>query len=372
VERQVATATSFRALEAEGSERQEWLSILDSCANREVFAHPDYLNLYRKTGDKPICLVYTCPGGRVIHPVILRDLRATDFWGSAGEEVYDTIAPPYGYGGPFVDGEVAPFVLLEPFFEEYQIWARSHGVISEYNILSPKEDFEIPYPGEVEVKAPTVVRTLGKADEVWSDYKASVRGHVRTAERAGVYVEVDQTGDRVGDFLEIYTETMLRRGATANYFLTMEFLEELNRTLGGYYTYFHALLDGRVVSSELVLLSHDSTFFFRGGTRSDSLRVGPNLLLKHHVILWSIQQGKRTYLLGGGNSADDTLYHYKLSFAPRGARDLKVGKWIIDPNRYWEAVEARRAYERARGAPWAPKAGYFPEYRAMSAKCVES
>lgn len=362
----MGTINSFRVLEAEGSQRREWLQLLDSWPGREVFAHPDYLTLYRKPGDMPICLVFSCPEGRVIHPLILRDLRATDFWGSSGEVLYDTVAPPYGYGGPFVDGGIDPASLLKPFFEEYEQWARSLNVVSEYNTLSPKMEFEVPYPGVVEIRAPTVVRTLGEPDSVWNDYKGSVRTDVRFAERAGIYIEIDQTGERLDDFLDVYTETMQRRGATANYFLTEVFLQEFNRTLQGHYVYFHALREGRVVSSELVLISNDSTFFFRGGTRADALRVRANLLLKHHVILWSIQQGKRAYLLGGGNTADDSLYRYKLSFAPRGARSLKVAKWIFNHSRYDELVVARRAHEEARGNRWIPNPGYFPEYRAPS------
>ena len=77
--------------------------------------------------------------------------------------------------------------------------------------------------------------------------------------------------------------------------------------------------------------------------------------------------GKRFYVLGGGNDGEDSLFRYKLSFAPRGARPLKVGKWVINRNLYEQLIAARRSYEKSKGVDWTPKPGYFPAYRAPSA-----
>ncbi len=358
---------SFRVLEASGPSREEWLALLESWSGKEVFAHPDYLALYQTAGHRPICIVYHCSEGRVIYPLMLRDLRMAAFWGPGGDELYDTIAPPYGYGGPFVEGKGDKSVLVARFFREYRQWALSQNVVSEYITFSPKDECELPYPGTVIVRAPTVVRTLTLSpDEIWRGYKGSVRRCVKAARRAGLVIETDLSGERIEDFLEIYTETMMRRRAAANYYLRPGFLECLNRTLKGYYVYFHALLDGKVVSTELALISADSTFFFRGGTRADASHLRPNHLLKHHIILWSQERGKPYYILGGGNNAGDSLYRYKLSFAPQGVRPLRIGKWILNQNRYEQLVAARRAYEKAQGAQWTPMNNYFPAYRALS------
>jgi len=359
--------TSFQIFEAEGIGQREWLAFLDSWTGWEVFAHPNYLNLYQEAGHRPVCVVYRCSEGCVIYPLILRDLRATAFWGSEGEELYDTVSPPYGYGGPFVEGSRDKSALIARFFQEYEQWALSQKIVSEYMTFSPKEEGPLPYPGEVVVKAPSVVRTLDLSpEEIFRDYKDTLQRHVKGARRAGVRIEVDLTGERTPHFLAIYESTMKRRNADASYSLNVEFLERLNRTLSGYFAYFYALLDGRVISAELVLISADSTFFFRGGTLAEAFPAKPNQLLKHQISLWSQEQGKRFYILGGGNSAEDSLYRYKLSFAPQGARPLKVGKWILDHNRYEQLLTARHAYEKAQDAHWVPKPGYFPAYRAPS------
>jgi hypothetical protein len=356
---------SFDVFRADGHERKEWLELLESWPGREVFAHPDYLSLYAGVGETPICAVYRCSEGQVIYPLVLRDLGATPFWGPDRDKLHDAISPPFGYGGPFVDGPGDRGALIGRFFKEYEHWASSRHLVAEYLTLSPKDGADVAYPGELTIRAPSVVRMLaGSADQIWSDYKGSVRTDVRTAQRAGVTVELDRCGQRLEDFLDIYADMMARRQAPARYAMSRRFVERLNGALPGHYVYCHALLDGRVVSTELALLSADSTFFFRGATRVDASRARPNHLLKHALILWSLDQGKRFYLLGGGVAADDSLYRYKLAFAPGGARPLRVGKWIVNHARYDELVAARGAYERARGFEWAPAPDYFPVYRA--------
>lgn len=359
--------SSFRVLEAEGSLRQEWLALLDSWPDREVFAHPDYLSLHAQAGQKPICLVYESSEGRVLYPLIIRDLRATPFWESSNEALFDAAGPPYGYGGPFVQGTAGgdTRTLLEGFFGRYHEWARSQGVVCEYLTFSPHEQDTPGYPGAMVVRSQCVVRSLDlQPEQMLRDYKETVARQVRSAGRAGVSVEVDLTGDRASEFLSVYAETMRRREADASYALNFEFLDRLNRSLRGQYAYFYALLGGKIVSTELVLLSAGSSFFFRGGTLAEAFPAKPNHLLKHCIILWSREQGKRSYVLGGGNDSDDSLYRYKLSFAPHGARPLRVGKWIFDDDQYQRLLAARLAYECARGMEWRPRAGFFPAYRA--------
>jgi Acetyltransferase (GNAT) domain len=359
------TAT-FHVLESAGSARDQWLALLASWPGREVFAHPGYLGLYAQPGDRPVCAVYRCPEGQVIHPLVLRDLRATPFWGPDREEAYDTVSPPYGYGGPFVDGPGDRSVLMARFFREYERWARSQHVVSEYLTCSPKAEAPDPYPGELTVRAPGVVRVLSSPEEIWRDYEGAIRTKVRAAQRAGVTVEFDPCGARAADFLEVWADTIRRQGVPSRYWVSPAFLEGLHAALPGDYVYGHALLDGRVVASELVLISGDSTFFFRGGACAEGRSARSNHLLRHRIILWSQERGKRFYLMGAGITPGDSLYHYKLQFAPRGARPLHVGKWILDHDRYAQLVTARRAHEQARGKAWEPPPDYFPAYRAPS------
>lgn len=351
----------FAVLEASGRDRDVWLSALESLDRPHVFLSPAYLELFARDGERPRCAIYEEGGDVVLYPFLMRSIGALPF-GGAWSGRFDLVSPPFGWGGMLGRGAGAAPGFCPRFAE----WAREAGVIAEYVTFDPSKEPPAEYPGEVAYKMRSVVRSLTEPPEViWRDYKDTVRRCIKKAERSGVSVEIDTEGTRVDAFLAVYGETMRRRAAGEDYELTRGWLEALHRSLSGGFAYFHALLAGRVVSTELVLLAGSAAVFFRGGTLAEAFAARPNHLLKHRVILWSRERGCARYVLGGGNVDGDDLLRFKLSFAPAGARPLRVGRWVVDRQAYDGLVAARRAYEReVRGRDWSPRPGYFPAYRA--------
>lgn len=345
-------------------DRTEWTEVFQRSTSREVFAHPGYVSLFAGS-DTAFCAVYRSAERELMYPGLLRDLYALSLGTAEAGVEFDIVAPPYGYGGPFaVTGDIVP--SAGEFFEAFREWARSVGVVSEYTAFSPKQAAGV-YPGETHVKAPCVVRSLVESlDEIWMDYRSSLRRGVKAGQRNGVEVTVDLDGSRSSEFLGIYEHTMDRRGAASSYILDQHFLDALSHAIPGHFAFFFAEVAGRPVSTELVLLSGDSSFFFRGGTIESELPTRANLVLKHEIVSWSKSRGLGYYILGSGNSPDDSLTRFKRLFAPKSDHVLRVGNWVIDPPRYGRLVQARHALEARRGGAWQPRAGFFPAYRAPS------
>jgi lipid II:glycine glycyltransferase (peptidoglycan interpeptide bridge formation enzyme) len=187
-------------------------------------------------------------------------------------------------------------------------------------------------------------------EELWMDCEHKVRKNVKKARRAGVTIELDATGERLDDFLRLYERTLERRDAPARYRFPREFFERLPDAR----IYAHALHDGEVVSSELVLLSQLNAYSFLGGTASEAFDLRPNDLLKWELILWAKQAGKRRFVLGGGYGADDGIFRYKRSFAPHGLVPFFTGSRVLQPELYDELTE------RAGGTG---EDAFFPAYR---------
>ena len=82
------------------------------------------------------------------------------------------------------------------------------------------------------------------------------------------------------------------------------------------------LSEGRVVSTELVFVAAEHVYSFLGGTLTEALELRANDLLKHEIIRWARDAGRKTFVLGGGYGAADGIFRYKLSFAPKGARSV--------------------------------------------------
>jgi hypothetical protein len=157
---------------------------------------------------------------------------------------------------------------------------------------------------------------------------------------------------------------MDRRNALSQYYFSREFYETLFRELPGHAMFAHVFHGDRIVSSELILLSTETGYFFLGGTLSEAFSLRPNDLLKHETFLRTREMGIRRFVLGGSYRPEDGLLRYKRSFAPTGIYPFNVGVQVIDTARLEELVGRRRAWESSQGREWAPAEGFFPPYRA--------
>jgi hypothetical protein len=356
----VAQGEPFRILNAdEPGQRAEWLVLWQAWPDREVFAHPGYVALFSPTPDHAICAAWNSPTGGVLFPLILREIDQEQWAGKSGGLV--DLTSPYGYGGPFVWGDVDDGA----FWRQFQNWARSTGAVSCFARLSLFGDALLSQTGSELINAPNVVRSLDLApDALWMDYEHKVRKNVKRAQREGVYVERDRSGARIDDFLSIYEGTMDRRGASAAYYFGKDFFLRLIRDLDGQFVFFHAFHDRTLISTELVLVSATHIYSFLGGTRAEAFDLRPNDFLKHEIILWGQRSGKRAFVLGGGYGGPDGIFRHKLSFAPNGETAFRTSQMVFDSDAYNHLVAMRAAWEIRQGREWQPRPGFFPAYRA--------
>lgn len=353
----------FRVLDASvRSESDEWIRLWESWEGREVFAHPAYGRLFADTTQRVLCAVGEGPGRTVLFPLILRPL-AEEPWAVPGESRWDATSP-YGFGGPYIWGDRVDDV--EPFWKAYDEWCRSASVVSTFSRLSPFAEHLAALPEPAVEIGPNVVCSLeGGLDAVLARAKKSVRAQMRRAEREGVTVEVDQDGTRVDDFIEVYEHTMRRNQASARYFFPRAFYDDLISELPGSFVFFHALLEGRVVSSELVLVSRHNCYSLLAGTLSEAFRAKPNYAISHAIFAWGVENGKNTLVIGGGLTPGDSLYLHKRAFAPEGSVPFLVSCLTHDVEASDDLIRSRggdiKETDESTDQPF-----FFPSYRAPS------
>ncbi len=341
--------------------RAAWLELWNSWPDREVMAHPDYVRLFARPSDRVIAATLRSDGGGILYPLILRPLAAEPWGASAGEACDLTTA--YGYGGPFAWN--ATEAEARGFWTEFEAWARSRKAVTSFDRLSLFPEQLLPFQGDVETKGANIVRRLDLTEsELWSDYAHKVRQNVNHGRQRGLRVEADLQGSRLDEFMEIYTATMMRRNASPEYFHPRAFFESIIRDLAGDFAFFHLDLDGRAISSELVLLSKSSSYSFLGGSTKEAFDLRGNDLFKHEIITWCRNAGKKVFVLGGGYRGADGILAFKKTFAPRGEVAFQVGRRTWDEALCRRLSEQRRAWEKARGHDWIPDPQFFPVYRA--------
>lgn len=341
------------------AERDRWIALWQSWPNRDVLAHPGYAQRFARPEDRTLCGCQVGPEGGVLFPLIVRPISVE---GWAGDFGGCDLVSPYGYGGPFGWGSYAS----DAFWAGFDTWGRSMGAVSLFARLSLFRESLIPFHGDVSEKGPAVIVSLEpEADSLLASYDQDARRNVRQAERAGVTVEIDRDCTRLEQFLTIYYSTMDRRGARSIYYFPRQFFEDLIACLPGQVTLFHAWHEGKVVSSQLLIVSETYLYSFLNGTVEAGMRVRANPLLRHAVNLWGKSTGKHHVVLGGGyNSAEDSLFKYKQRYAPNTQVPFCVGTRIFDQAVYQFLVDRRAAWCDAQRIDWTPTEGFFPLYRS--------
>lgn len=332
-------------------DRDKWLRLWRSWPGREVAAHPSYVELFLNEGERALAATYHSEAfGSVLYPVVLRPVGV-----AGGETPYTDIVTPYGYGGPFWWGEGDKSVLAEEFWDRFDAWASDAAVVSQFARLSLFEDSLLPFRGSRVFRRNNYVVDLSIGQEaLWKSFAPKVRNNVRRALREGVTVEVDEAASDFEQFERIYAETMQRRRACEKYLFPTGFFESIHNGLPGQFAYFHARLHGRIVSTELVLLSANTVHSFLGGTLSEAFPARPNDLLKYEAMLWGADQDKDSLVLGGGYSAGDGIERFKKAFAPAGVVPFYTGHRVQDEGAYDVLTKDLKD----------PDPTFFPLYRA--------
>lgn len=340
-------------------QRAQWLSLWHMWPTQDVVAHPGYVELFARPGDRVVCACQVAKESGIMFPLIVRPF-CSEPWGRGEGDTCDLISP-YGYGGPFGWGHYN----VEKYWAAFEQWAQTIRAVSLFTRFSLFKDHLIPFFGDTLAKGPCVIVSLEKpADMFLRSYDKAARENVRQAERAGVTLEPDPECRRLEEFLAVYYSTMNRLEALPMYYFQKSFFERLIAHLPSRVALFHALHKQRIVSSELLLISNDHLYSFLGGTLEEGLRLRANPLLRHGVNLWGKTQGKQQVVLGGGYSGEDSLLRFKQRYAPNGSVSFTVGVKVFDSYSYQALIDKRTAWEREQGNQWSPACGYFPAYRS--------
>ena len=207
-------------------ERATWVQLWESWPEREVMAHPEFVQLFARDGQQVLAAAARGRQGGALYPFIRRPLQEEP-WCPSGVTGCD-LTTAYGYGGPFSWGLSAE--ETRSFWPQFDRWAREKEVVSSFARLSVFPEDLLPFDGDVTVNCPNIVRTLELSDEeLWNDYLPKVRQNVRRALSRGCGLEVDPDGARLEEFHRIYTATMTRRNASSYYFFTREFFDGILR-----------------------------------------------------------------------------------------------------------------------------------------------
>jgi hypothetical protein len=260
------------------------------------------------------------------------------------------VVSPYGYGGPVGTGSRPP---LGAFPAAYEAWCEQRGAISSFLVFHP-------LLANAESPASEGFRRTALAGTVaWPltgpELLAAMHKHhrrvVRRALAEGYEVAIDPAPADLAEFVGVYEHTMRRAGASPFYFFPQSYWDALR---SGVSIVRVDVRRGRELLASVLGMGEPPWLHYHLGGATDAARgTGASHLALYSLAGWGREHGFTTLHLGGGvGGREDSLFEFKLRFAPAGRVGVSIGK----------AVHDLAAYTRLTGGAvdWD---AFFPGYR---------
>ena len=338
----------------------EWVTVLRA-ARHDVYHLPRYADMdASRVGGEAVAYRYR-EGSRVLlQPLILRHVPGADPGSGAGtpaRPVLDAISP-YGYSGPVSDAPLIDEGFWRRACEAMPGCLAGAGVVSCFvrlhPLLPPRLD-ALARVGRLVQHGHTVTIDLRTAEqEQWAQVRPNHRRQINRARRHGITVRLDDW-TRLGEFVDVYHETMTRVGASPEYFFDRGYFDGLHAALGDTTHLAIAEREGEVLGGGLFLSHAGILQYHLGATRTEHLPEQPVKLIFDEVRRWAGGRGWTDFHLGGGvGGSEDSLFHFKAGFS-RDRPAFFTWRLICDPEAYQRLVER----------PGVPQdsGGHFPAYR---------
>lgn len=314
---------------------------------KNPYLSPGYHAAYKSVeGHAMACFwAYENEQNFIMYPFIKRSLNGLGY--DLEGEYYD-VSGVYGYNGPA--GVVNDTGLIARFNAELLEYLHDSNVITElvrYCPITGNRDLH-SYPEKIMVLDNVYVDLSRGLDWVWSkSFGRRVRTAVRKGDSYGLQTEIKR-GSQINDeyldgFYTIYTSTMQRREAGDFYFFSLDFFQDMIKSMGDMVLLSLTRLGDVYITGELLLVAGSTAYGFLGGTLGEYYQYKANTYQRWQLIKSLHELGMAKYSMGGGASRGDSIYDYKMTFARGCENPFYIGTKIHDRQVYDQVVKQWRS-----------------------------
>jgi hypothetical protein len=330
--------------------KPEWVTYVRNAAEYD-FYHTWHYHSLEVTG-KPILFVYQEQEDYIAYPFIKREIPGSDY--------YD-LTCVYGYSGPISNKKMDELndSLVENFMPAFLNFLSEEKCISVFSRLHPffNQHKLMEKFGGVHENGPTVALDLSVSiEDQRKKYRQSTMDAIKHAWKKGYTVKQEKGEAAIATFLKIYTETMLRVGASESYlFNDAYFARILNTT--EYDARILMVYDGNtVMCATIITFTNGIIQAHLMGTLTAYLHKSPAKLLVDEITIIGRELGMRYYNLGGGlGFKKDAIFTWKTAFSDLQL-DFRSWRFIANPTVYQHLLDEK-------GIDRDAAIDFFPLYR---------
>lgn len=339
------------------SQKNDWERVLNLFKNLDVYYSYEYGKLFERVDKGELLGAYFERGNdRLFYPFILRSINIF-------EGLYYDIVTPYGYGGPYVEGDKN---IVGEFYKEFEQYCNEKRIITEtirFHPLLENHDYCKSVINLQYIRQTTAVNLEDSLINIRDEYTSMNKRNIKKAIKNNIRCFVaEKTLENINIFKELYEETMNRNKALDYYYFDQEFfINQLENTKISKSYLLFAEYDLEIIAGVIVLIGKNFAHYHLGASRTEYLKLRPNNLLFDFMIEFSKQKECSLLHLGGGYQENDGLFQFKTSFTNGNNYDYYIGKRIYNPKVY---EELNRLIEEK----YEVNPNYFPKYRGIIKK----
>lgn len=329
------------------SEHQQWRDALAGFTRIDVCHLPEYHQAYslRFTGAKALMWDFEDKGEKLCYPFLLSPVILCGSDGEKKASGFNDISGIYGYSGPLSTTDDGTF--LEEAWLRFDEWARSQQVISEFIRFSTyvnNKNWAHP-EASVEYNRPVALAVLPEtADSFMTQLNSKTRNMIRKAVKSNLVAREVSLTEALGEFRELYQETMGRNQATGFFMYDDAYYDLLLSLPAGELLLFAVYQESEMVAAAMALVHGDMAFYHLGASTQEASRLGAGNLVLFEMASQLIDRSVGYFNVGGGRTIadDDPLFRFKKSNAT-SVGEFYIGKRVIQAQAFESVVKAWEA-----------------------------
>ncbi|SMC95200.1 GNAT family N-acetyltransferase [Pedobacter nyackensis] len=330
-------------------QKKEWMRYVAESLNHD-FYHTWHYHSLVDNGD-PFLFVYQEDNIFIALPLLKRRIENSDLF---------DLTSAYGYTGPIsnLDFDSMSDPIIDNFRASFLSFMHEGQNVCVFSRLNPfiNQKRLLERIGGIYENGQTVYIDLTEPIEVQrSKYEKRLARKIRALRTKNFKIKEADSPEDIRAFTVMYTENMLRNGASERYLYNEDYFSQLLRAPDSNCKLVMVYDNDQAICGNIVMFAGSIIRNHLSATATSHVHESPSKLIIDEISLLGRALGISYYHLGGGlGGRSDSLFQFKAAFSNLILED-RTWRFVADTASYEELVNTRAVNKSA---------GFFPVYRS--------